>query len=844
MPETMRSRYLAKPQLTTASAPWWQRLPWGWVLAFLACNAVTLSVGTYYAQLHWAAYAGWVGFGALALAAGGGWLVFTEGELTGFGRGVDLWLLAAFAGMALISSQAPDAMRSWLSVTQCLLYVWIAYGSLQAFAKQPWRAATFLGAGLIAMLLACFTIHGTFGSFWGIIVEPMAYNLVWPVGHWNFLGSFLCLTWPVAAILARQAGPGLARWGWISVTAVAMLSVARSGSRSSLVAMLIQVALWAIVERQTVWNAVRHTPKWLKLATGAALLAAAVTAMDRVSIIAGRLGLLGNAIGQVLRGEPLTDVSAAQRLEMWVGGWHGFLARPWWGHGLGSVPTQFLPFQIQDPRFGDIAIPQLHNTFVHAAFEGGLILLAILGAGVALVGWACRRAARHEDPALGRLAIALMIGLSGYLVCLQADFHWQVPALSLSAVLVVTLLLALAGTRRLVHPGWRIGAGFLALPLFFIAVRLWLPAVQAHYLYDAGRYTLGANQAEETIALWDQAFQHAPDTLFYRLARGSILHTQGLQPTGVRADLLTRAQADFHELNEHAALQTSLLKEGAIAIQLGKPKDAFPPLERAAKLVPYSGAAHFLLGMAHFTAGRQADAIPHLGRALSCAPVLMTSSFLTEPPGKVTRPEALRYAERIVRRWLQHRPHDAELHYRLGRLLLAEQRYKEARQTLDLAERERPTSTTDRSMSRLDVRIQHAVSTVDLEEGHYQAILDRYRPMMESGGPDVPAALLQVWAHKALGHASEAAAMAERVAQPAQALMPGATAALLLDRRETQRSGVPISLDRRDVWIIQSFRKLAPLIFFTSLNFTGDALFLSDEVFPWGDLPVNDPFAI
>src|SRR5688572_8974124 len=108
----MSSRYFPKPQIAVDRPAWWRRLPWGWLIAFLACNAVVLSVGTYYAQLHWTAYALWVGFGALAIAAGGGWLVFTEGELQGFGGGVDLWVLASFAGMAVISSQAPDAPRS------------------------------------------------------------------------------------------------------------------------------------------------------------------------------------------------------------------------------------------------------------------------------------------------------------------------------------------------------------------------------------------------------------------------------------------------------------------------------------------------------------------------------------------------------------------------------------------------------------------------------------------------------------------------------------------------------------------------------------------------------------
>jgi tetratricopeptide (TPR) repeat protein len=449
---------------------------------------------------------------------------------------------------------------------------------------------------------------------------------------------------------------------------------------------------------------------------------------------------------------------------------------------------------------------------------------------------------RQADPALANLAAALVVGLAGYLVCLQADFHWQVPALSLSAVLTVTLLMALAGPRRLTHPGWRIGAGFLALPLFFVAARLWLPAVQAHYLYDAGRVALGADRPDETIALWDRAVQYAPQTLFYRLARGSILHSQGLQTTGLNGAYLRQALADFHELNQHAALQTSLLKEGAIAIQLGRPQDAMAPLQRAAKLVPYSGAAHFLLGMAHYTAQQPQEASVHLGRAIACAPVLMYSSFLMEPPAKVARPEALRQAERIVRHWLTRHPHEAELHYRLGRLQLAAGNLADAKASLELAERERPASTTERTMSRLEARIQHGLSQIDLAQGRHQAILDRYRPMMTSGGPDLPAALLQIWAHKAMGHGSEAAALAQQAQQSALAVMPGATADLLLDERATAKAGVPISLDRRDVWIIQSFRKLAPQIFFTSLNFTGHALFVSDEVFPWGDLPVTDPF--
>ncbi|MBC7541307.1 MAG: O-antigen ligase family protein [Candidatus Sericytochromatia bacterium] len=839
----MRNRYLARPQPATHdTVPWWRRIPWAWLLAFIACSAVMLSVGTYYAQLQWSAYAGWVGFGTLAIAAGGGWLVFTEGDLQGFGKGLDLWILTSFAGMALISIGAPDGMRSWLAMTQCLLYAWIGYGALQAFTRFPWHGARFLAAGLAAMLVATYTIHTTFASFWGIVVEPMAEYLVWPVGHWNFFGSYLCLTWPIAAVLARQGVNRQARWGWGALTAWAMWSVIRCGSRSALVAMGLQVLAWAWIERPLVLATCRRAPRWLLALGGLTLVGGVGLLATRFATLTARLSTLAIAVGQLARGEQVTEISTAQRLEMWLGGWHGFLDRPWLGHGLGSVPTQFLPYQIQDPRFGDIAIPQLHNTFVHAAFEGGITLLALLLAGIILLAVMLWQAAKVADQPLRGLATGIGLGFLGYLACLQADFHWQVPSLSLTAVLLIALLGAVAGPLRLTHPAWRIGAGFLALPLFFAAVRMWLPAVQAHYLYDAGRIALAQNRPAETVALWDRAFQYAPTTLFYRLARGSVLHSEATRG-GVHVDYLNRAFEDFHALNAQAILETSLLKEGVIAVQLNRPQAAIQPLERAAALVPFSGAPHYLLGMARFANQEPTLAVPALARAVACAPVLLYSSFLIEPPGQSVKAEVYAAAEGIVRYWLTLAPHESELHYRLGRIQLAAGHETAARGSFDLAVQELPTSVSERTMTHLDSRLHHARSYLDLLAHRPQTVLEDYRSQVAKDAVDMPAALLMVWANRELGRDKDVTAMAESVLPSVRTLFADATVQQLSDRAVIERLPFSLSLDRRDIWIIQSFRKLSPSFFFTALNFTGQSLFLTDEVTPWAGLPSGRPFA-
>ena len=138
------------------------------------------------------------------------------------------------------------------------------------------------------------------------------------------------------------------------------------------------------------------------------------------------------------RDEPASDEHRIQPVELWRVARHAFAAHPVAGVGSGGFQTEWL-----HRRTIPYAARDAHSLYFETAAELGVVGLLLLGgwlAGAAL----CGRQVWRRDPALaaGLIAICGMWAVHAGL-----DWHWEMPGVTLFALVPAAALVAL-GDRR------------------------------------------------------------------------------------------------------------------------------------------------------------------------------------------------------------------------------------------------------------------------------------------------------------------------------------------------------------------------------------------------------------
>jgi O-antigen ligase len=162
------------------------------------------------------------------------------------------------------------------------------------------------------------------------------------------------------------------------------------------------------------------------------LVAGAAVLLCVVGLIVG--GLLEDSDTEAAgaRASRLASVSSL-RYEYWQVGVQAFADHPLGGLGAGGFRVYW-----RQHRDVDAGVTEVHSLELELAAELGLPGLALLLALLAGVGLAARQALRRGAP----LAVAGVAGCTVWLLHASIDWDWQVPAVTLPAILLAGGLLA------------------------------------------------------------------------------------------------------------------------------------------------------------------------------------------------------------------------------------------------------------------------------------------------------------------------------------------------------------------------------------------------------------------
>ena len=132
-------------------------------------------------------------------------------------------------------------------------------------------------------------------------------------------------------------------------------------------------------------------------------------------------------------GERLFSFSGSYRVDLWDSAWRGYEEHPLLGLGAGGYEQHWL----QDRPF-EHKVRDAHSLYLETLAELGPVGLALLllALGAPL---AAAVAARRQP-----LASAAFAAYAAYLVHAGVDWDWELPALTLSALICASALLAMA----------------------------------------------------------------------------------------------------------------------------------------------------------------------------------------------------------------------------------------------------------------------------------------------------------------------------------------------------------------------------------------------------------------
>jgi hypothetical protein len=328
------------------------------------------------------------------------------------------------------------------------------------------------------------------------------------------LGAGLALSYSRGALLAAVAGlvvlvalaPGTLRTTLLGAGAALLAGVAVSipdgvrtlEGRSALqgaVVLLVLVVLMAAAALALPRLRVESAGRGLGMPVAAGIVVALVGLM-----------LLGAALDHGPRGTGPAEGATARRLAStqsnryayWRVAVQGFADHPLRGLGGGGFGDLWLQKRtVRDPA------RDAHSLYIETAAEYGVLGLAALGLTLGGVAVAALRA-RRRDPALTAGAIA---ALAAWAVHAGVDWDWEMPALTLVAVLLAGMLIAAAEDEPRAPPPVPARAA-VAVAAVAIAVLVGV-GLRAATLTEEGRSLVPTR----AVRLTDAQFEHARSVL-------------------------------------------------------------------------------------------------------------------------------------------------------------------------------------------------------------------------------------------------------------------------------------------------------------------------------------------
>jgi O-antigen ligase len=343
----------------------------------------------------------------------------------------------------------------------------------------------------------------------------------------------------------------------------------------SLIGLLI--AAWGMLrlEERARWSEENTQLVWRGLAATAAVIG--VFALGGIATAdGGPSGFVHNAWHEFSKtskdnvSDPARIISSnsGNRWVWWEEAAGAWSAKPFGGWGAGSFPVTHKLY-----RRVELGVAQPHSVPLQFLAETGLIGALIIMGGVALLFYAALDRVRRMAPGREReIAVALLAGAVAWLVHGLVDWDWDIPGVTVPALLFLGVLVAVRPPPRVgvVRPDGGIAGRSLALALACVVLGLSIVSAALPLLADSK----ASNALAVTNNAGESELQHAA-------AQADL--AARLDPTAVRA----------------------LLAAAAIEQGRGRLLDAQRYLLQAVRRQPYSSAAwERLLRLALQTADR------------------------------------------------------------------------------------------------------------------------------------------------------------------------------------------------------------------------------------------------
>jgi O-antigen ligase len=430
-----------------------------------------------------------------------------------------LVLLCAFTAWTFVSiAWSDDVSESVLEGERLLVYL----AAAAAFVLYERRHAV----GILGGLLAAITLVGgwalylrAFGGAGSYDVASVSADatrrLAAPLGYSNGLGLLAAigillalgiavrLRRPLVAAPVLVLGPALyftySRGAWLALVAGAAAGLALTAPR---------------------------LPKRVVLTVAAVLAALVAVALVRLGGPAGAVHEFSRAGPTVKAGKSrrLLSLSGSSRAQYWHVAWRDVEGHPWLGSGAGSFQRHWLR-----SRPADLPVLDAHSLYLETLAEVGPVGIGLLATLLALPVAAAVVARRQP------LAAPALAGYAAYLVHAAQDWDWELPAVTLAALVCAAALLVLGGREPRAALGRSVRtAGLLASVLLALVA---LGALAGNATLAGASSSLDANDAPRARrdARWAQSLvPWSPEP--WRL-HGEALLSQG-DVEGARRDFM------------------------------------------------------------------------------------------------------------------------------------------------------------------------------------------------------------------------------------------------------------------------------------------------------------------
>lgn len=441
--------------------------------------------------------------------------------------------------------------------------------------------------------------------------------------HFAFLAE-MALGLTLALLAGERAR--LPRRAFYAAAALGLwAALVMSNSRGGLLAMFVMLALLAaLFFTGRSGSAAGHAGVTKK--RGEWAVRAAVCALLLAVVCVGVVFVGGERLAERLEAVP-GDVSmnassvrwGDRRQEIWRASWQLARAHPLLGAGLGAYHAGVTAHH---DASGEMALEQAHNDYLELLASGGLVGVALIAWGVALIILRARKSLRAGD-GFSRAAVAGALGgLSAVALHSLFDFGLHVTANACTLVALVAIAttedegFAIQQPER-TRPRRRLFASLAALvSLLLLGGASWyaLRAGISRTLAETAPRLASTEYEDEGERLAELAVRLAPSDPVAYYARAATL---------ARRDELAGAVAALERV---AALRPgyylSWLRLGRARERAGDVEGALAAFAEAISLAPFYAEPRWQLGNTLLRAGRNQEAFDELRRAVKSRPQL------------------------------------------------------------------------------------------------------------------------------------------------------------------------------------------------------------------------------